>query len=145
MSPYETEAAQKPSPAMHLLALLLGLSFCSFSSSFLTGDWSCSSAQAGATRPGALSGLHSPDFRSGCPSLDSYAHCESNALPHSPREQWAHLLLTSDNPAWSRSQEMVMTAQGDTASEGARGGTSARQWVVLGSREVSKRDLNPSG
>lgn len=106
LSPYETEAACKPSLAMHLLALLLRLSvILLLSSFFLTGDWSCSSAQPGATWPGALSEQHSPDLWSGCPCLGSYTHSQFNALPTFPLKSYAHVC------SWPCSQEMVMHPQ----------------------------------
>lgn len=127
-SPYETEAACKPSPAMHLLALLLSLSVIPLlSTSFFTGDWSCSSAQPGATWPGALSGHCSPDLWSGCSCLGSYTHSQFNALPTFPLKSRAHAC------SWPCSQEMGMPSPGDTSNEPVGGGPSAKRCAVLGS------------
>lgn len=120
LSPYETEAACKPSLAMHLLALLLRLSvILLLSSFFLTGDWSCSSAQPGATWPGALSGQHSPNLWSGYPCLGSYTH-----IPlEKPRTHLLLALQPGDGHA----------SPGDTSNEPAGGSPSAKQCAVLGS------------
>lgn len=71
----------------------------------LLSDWSCSSAQPGATCPGALSGQHSPNLWSGYPCLGSYTHSQFNALPTLPLKSHAHVC------SWPCSQEMVMHPQ----------------------------------
>lgn len=129
LSPYEAEAACKPSPAMHLLALLLSLSFHSSVPLSLLETGLAHLPSLGQPGLGQISGHRSPDLWSGHPCLGSYTHSQFNVLPTFPLKSRAHVC------SWPCSQEMVMPSPGDTSNEpaGREGGPSAKQCAVRGS------------